>query len=178
MRESAADELTSRVAPAERRAAERRPLPGAAVPVDADGNVYASSFRPSARDLASLVEVSEAVEPGDVLAVDPELPGAFRRAAVAADPTVVGVVAAEPGVVLGSGGDRGSARAAVTFAGIATCKVDAAYGPVYPGDLLVSSPTPGHAMRSDVASAGTVLGKALEELTDGTAAIKILVMAR
>ncbi len=141
-------------------------------------DVYARSFRPAAADLASLLDVSEAVEPGDVVAVDPERPGALRRALSASDPTVVGVVAAEPGVVLGSGAGGGGGRAAVTFAGIATCKVDAAYGPIFPGDLLVSSPTAGHAMRTDVASPGTVLGKALEELTDGAAPIRILVMPR
>jgi len=140
-------------------------------------DVYARSFRPAASDLATLLPVSEAVAPGDVVAVDPEHPGMLRRAAAASDPTVVGVVAAEPGVVLGSEADAED-RAAVTFAGIAACKVDATYGPVYPGDLLVSSPTPGHAMRADVASPGTVLGKALEELPAGTAAIRILVMPR
>jgi hypothetical protein len=141
-------------------------------------DVYARSFRPAAGDLASLLEVSEAVEPGDVLVVDPERPGMLRRAASASDPTVVGVVAGDPGVVLGSAGHGDGGRAAVTFSGIATCKVDATYGPVLPGDLLVSSPTPGHAMRTDVASAGTVLGKALEELTSGSATIRILVMPR
>jgi hypothetical protein len=141
-------------------------------------DVYARSFRPSAGDLASLLEVSEAVGPGDVLVVDPERPSTLRRGVSAADPTVVGVVAAEPGVVLGSGEEDEGARAAVTFSGIAACKVDATFGPVYPGDLLVTSPNPGHAMRADLASPGTVLGKALQELTDGAATIRILVMPR
>lgn len=141
-------------------------------------DVYARSFRPSAGDLASLLEVSEAVGPGDVLVIDPERPDRLRRGVSAADPTVVGVVVAEPGVVLGSGAESEGARAAVTFSGIAACKVDATFGPVYPGDLLVTSPNPGHAMRADQASPGTVLGKALEELTHGAATIRILVMPR
>jgi hypothetical protein len=140
--------------------------------------VYARSFRPSAADLASLLEVSEAVEPGDVLAIDPEHPGLMRRASTAEDPTVVGVVAASPGVVLGSS-DRGAdSEAAVAFAGVTRCKVDADYGPVYPGDLLVTSPTPGHAMRADVPRPGTVIGKALEELPTGSGVIRVLVMLR
>jgi hypothetical protein len=49
---------------------------------------------------------------------------------------------------------------------------------VYPGDLLVASPTPGHAMRGDAPLPGTVIGKALEELTSGSAAISVLVMLR
>ena len=42
------------------------PLAAAAVPLVDRGNVYATLFRPSARDLASLVGVSEAVDAGDV----------------------------------------------------------------------------------------------------------------
>jgi hypothetical protein len=145
---------------------------------DPDRDVYARSFRPSAADLASLLEVSESVEPGDVLAIDPERPGLMRRADTAEDPTVVGVVAASPGVVLGASGTGADAEAAVAFAGVTSCKVDAGYGPVYPGDLLVTSPTPGHAMRADVPQPGTVLGKALEELPAGSGVIRVLVMLR
>ena len=71
-----------------------------------------------------------------------------------------------------------SQRAAVAFAGVVTCKVDADYGAVWPGDLLVTSPTPGHAMRADAPLPGTVLGKALEPLEEGVGAIKVLVMLR
>ena len=59
-----------------------------------------------------------------------------------------------------------------------TCNVDAAYGAVWPGDLLVTSPTPGHAMRADTPLPGTTLGKALESLEEGVGTIKVLVMLR
>jgi hypothetical protein len=137
----------------------------------------ARSFRPSDGELAGTLEVSEAVEPGEVLVLDPDRPGMLRRSSSSSDPTVVGVVAASPGVLLGpdpAGEER--ALAAVAFSGVVSCKVDAGYGPVYPGDLLVSSPTPGHAMRGSVPSPGTVVGKALEELTAGAGTIRILVM--
>jgi hypothetical protein len=168
------------ISPNDRPSSQRRAvgriaeMPG----YDPDRDVYARSFRPSAADLASLLEVSEVVEPGDVLAIDPERPGLMRRASTAEDPTVVGVVAASPGVVLGASGTGADAETAVAFAGVTSCKVDAGYGPVYPGDLLVTSPTPGHAMRADVPQPGTVLGKALEELADGTGTVKVLVMLR
>jgi hypothetical protein len=142
-------------------------------------DVRARSFQPSANELASLFGVSERVEPGDVLAMDPEHPGHLRLAAGLADPTVVGVVADSPGVLLGAAGSHGHAnRAAVALSGVAACKVDASYGPVYPGDLLVTSPTAGHAMRGDAPLPGTVLGKALEEVPSGTATIPVLVMLR
>jgi hypothetical protein len=173
-----------------------------AIPMDAEGNVYATSFRPSSQDLASLVDVSEAVEPGDVLVIDRTKPGMMRRAFEASDNGVIGVVAASPGVVMGMkspsegdvprsmersddvpGADEPTAgdlalRAPVAFAGIVLCKVDATYGAVWPGNLLVTSPTPGHAMRADAPLPGTMLGKALEPLEEGVGTIKVLVMLR
>ena len=66
----------------------------------------------------------------------------------------------------------------VALSGIALCKVDAGYGAVLPGDLLTTSPTPGHAMRTDNALPGTVIGKAIEPLDAGVGLIKVLVMLR
>jgi len=172
------------------------------IPMDAEGNVYAASFRPSSQDLASLLDVSEAVEPGDVLVIDRSGSGMMRRASEASDTGVVGVVAASPGVVLGMESPREMSveqhverpdgepadqepaagglalRVPVAFSGIVRCKVDAGYGSVWPGDLLVTSPTPGHAMREEAPLPGTVLGKALEALEEGTGTIRVLVTLR
>jgi hypothetical protein len=168
----------------------RRPAPdhqaiASRIPMDDDGNVYATSFRPSAREVASLVEVSEAVEPGDVMVIDREDPGMMRRGFEAHDTGVVGVVAADAGVVLGADSSMsdGSAdgfppRAAVALGGVVGCKADAGYGAIWPGDLLVTSPTPGHAMRTDAPLPGTMVGKALEPLAEGTGTIRVLVMLR
>ena len=59
--------------------------------------------------------------------------------------------------------------------GIAPCKVSTENGSIRPGDLLVTSGTPGHAMRDDDPQVGTVLGKALGSLDSGIGVIKILV---
>ena len=56
--------------------------------------------------------------------------------------------------------------------------MNAGYGAIEPGHLLATSPTPGHAMRSDDALPGTILGKALEGLDTGTGMILVLVMLR
>jgi hypothetical protein len=69
-------------------------------------------------------------------------------------------------------------HAAVALSGTVACKVDAGYGAVEAGDLLVASPTPGHAMKADDPAAGTILGKAMGELDAGTGTIKVLVMLR
>lgn len=67
---------------------------------------------------------------------------------------------------------------AVATGGTARCRVDASYGASAPGDLLTTSPTPGHAQRTDVATPGTVVGKALEPFDVGVGTIRILVMLR
>ena len=66
----------------------------------------------------------------------------------------------------------------MAFSGIVQCKVDAGYGAIQVGDLLTTSLTPGHAMRSAGLMPGTILGKALEPLDTGTGLIKVLVMLR
>jgi hypothetical protein len=51
-------------------------------------------------------------------------------------------------------------------------------GPIQPGDLLVTSSTPGHAMRWDPESGEpcNFVGKALEPLESGTGVIQVLLM--
>ncbi|MFD0325591.1 hypothetical protein [Lysobacter gummosus] len=55
--------------------------------------------------------------------------------------------------------------------------MDADYAAISAGDLLTSSPTPGHAMRAvdRDAAFGAVIGKALQPLADGRGLIPVLV---
>ena len=66
----------------------------------------------------------------------------------------------------------------IAVVGIVPCKISLENGPVRPGDLLVTSSTPGHAMVDNDPPVGTVVGKSLEAF-DGskgrTGVIKILV---
>ena len=121
----------------------------------------------------TLVNVVETVEAGDILANDPRRPGELRRASSAEDPGVVGIAAGESGTTW-------SEWAPLALAGaVLSCKVDASYGAIAPNDLLVASPTSGHAMRAGENPAnGTVVGKALEPLEAGTGTIRVLVMSR
>ena len=64
------------------------------------------------------------------------------------------------------------------MAGVVSCNEDATAGAVKAGDLLVSSPNPGYAVRADSPAAGTILGKALEALPAGTGTIRVLVVLR
>ncbi len=116
-----------------------------------------------------LLPVSEPVVPGDLLVIDPERPGSFRRSRSAEDRTVVGVVREASRTV----GD--SLVAPVALAGVIEVAVDASYGPILPGDLLASSPTPGHAMIATVPDARSVVAKALAALPAGKGRILALV---
>lgn len=84
------------------------------------------------------------------------------------DPRVVGIVSTEPGVGLGDG------AVPVALRGSAPCHV---VGPVRIGDLLVPSDEPGHAMAAGGNSTeGCLVGKAMEDLDEGTGLILVLVV--
>ena len=78
-------------------------------------------------------------------------------------------------MVLG-GFEMGARRACLALIGIVPVKVTDEGGPILPGDLLVSSSTPGHAMRSNAATARAcaLVGKALEPMTGNRGLILIL----
>jgi hypothetical protein len=153
------------------------PVKGGAV-AGAPQQVKAERLHAVAAELTRMVSVSEAVQAGDVLAIDPDRQGAMWRARRAESPTVFGIVAADPGLVLGSGEEGEQTMAPVALAGVVRCKVDARFGAIQPGDLLAASPNPGHAMRVADPLPGTVLGKALEPFTSGTGVVEVLVMPR
>jgi hypothetical protein len=108
------------------------------------------------------------IDAGDVVVVEPGAPGSVRRADRAYDRTVVGI-AVGPAV---------AGRVEVAMAAVAEVRVDPTGGDVLAGDLLVSSPTPGAAMRATVAEPGAILGKALEPSGSSAGTIRVLVMLR
>jgi hypothetical protein len=65
----------------------------------------------------------------------------------------------------------------VALMGKVYCKVDADYAPIEIGDLLTTSSTEGHAMKSTdpLKSYGSIIGKALSPLREGKDLIPILV---
>jgi hypothetical protein len=124
------------------------------------------------------VESSAAIDAGTVMVVVED--GALRPSAKAYDRKVAGVISGageyKPGLIL----DRRSCsdgRLPIALVGKVYCKVDADNGAIEVGDLLTTSPTPGHAMKaSDPSHAfGAVLGKALRPLKSGKGMIPILV---
>ncbi len=64
----------------------------------------------------------------------------------------------------------------VAIAGIVPVKVSAESGAIHRGDLLTTASIPGHAMRAADPQIGTILGKAMGSLDEGTGIIDMLVM--
>jgi hypothetical protein len=96
---------------------------------------------------------------------------------------VGGVVSTEPGFVLGSPAHYSlptpNAQALLALIGIVPVRVTNEGGPIQPGDLLVSSSTPGYAMRwSGPDPCPCVLvGKALQPFTGSRGLILVLLTA-
>ena len=135
-------------------------------------------------DVAEWVIIGEPVEPGDVLEIDPDNPGHYRKARGPCSNLVAGVVSTNPGFVLGSPLSTDDSRLAtedsalLALIGIVPVKVTNEGGPIQPGDLLVTSSIPGHAMRwdPDASSPCDLVGKALEPLDSGIGMIQVLLM--
>jgi len=144
--------------------------------VDVNGNVRADgSYISPASDFAEMLPAVEGLEPGDVLVVGPN--GKLTRSTEPYATNVVGVYSTNPGFVGGSDEDGvNPGKVPLAVLGVVPVKASAENGPIKPGDLLIASSTPGHAMRADYFVGGAIIGKALEGLDEGTGVIKMLVM--
>lgn len=146
-----------------------------------DGTVTGTSVTAQYQDIAEWVKARGPASAGTVLIIDPERTDGVTAASTSYDTRVAGVVSPKPGITLGMPGED---KVVVAHSGRVRVKASVENGPIAIGDLLVSSATPGHAMRStpiDVGGValhrpGTVLGKALEPLADGNGDILVLLM--
>jgi hypothetical protein len=132
------------------------------------------------QDCAEDFDVSEhmTLEAGTVVVLADR--GSVEQCGRSYDKRVAGVVsgagAFRPAIVLGRLASTRK-RVPIALMGKVYCKVDAKYSAIEVGDLLTTSPTPGHAMKaSDPSMAfGTVIGKALRCLSEGCGLIPVLV---
>jgi hypothetical protein len=122
-----------------------------------------------------------AIEPGSVVSIDPDAAGDLRLSTEAYDRRVAGIVSGadgvQPGLLMGQKGTKADGAFPVALTGRVYCKVDASFGAIEPGDLLTTSPTPGHAMKvTDHGQAqGAILGKAMTALEAGQGTVLVLV---
>jgi hypothetical protein len=137
----------------------------------------------SGGDYAESVNVSggrEEYEPGDVLVIDATSEGNFLKSSAPYSAAVTGIYSTKPGVV---GRRQLTARThmkeevPMAMTGIVPTKVSAENGPIRPGDLLVTSSTPGYAMKGTdrTKMLGAVIGKAIGHLDSGVGVIEAVV---
>ena len=142
-----------------------------------DGWAFADEgWTTPASDFAELLPAMGGLEPGDVLVIGPD--GKLARSTEPYAANVVGVYSTNPGFVGGSDEDGANpGKVPLAVLGVVPVKASAENGLISPGDLLVASATPGHAMKAGPnPPIGTVIGKALAGLDEGTGVIKMLVM--
>lgn len=132
-------------------------------------------------DYAESVNVSDDrknYEPGDVLVLDTDHPGNVLKSAEPYSSVVSGIYSTKPGVIgrrqLAS--DK-SSEVPMAMVGIVPAKVSAENGAIHIGDLLVTSSTPGYAMKGTdhTRMLGAVIGKAMGNLDSETGVIEVLV---
>jgi hypothetical protein len=139
------------------------------------GDIYLSNG-----DCAEEFDIAclEQVEPGTVMVIDSD--GALQPSTQAYDKRVAGVISGagnyKPGLILDKQ-ESSNNRMPIALMGKVYCKVDAEYGAIEVGDLMTTSPTPGHAMKATdpLKAFGAVIGKALRPLKKNQGLIPILI---
>lgn len=142
--------------------------------INVTGNIAAKY-----QDVAEWVHSSQELTAGTVVVLDPTKSNQVIASAQAYDTRVAGVISPQPGITLG---ESGAGKVLVATTGRVRIKVDASRGAIQVGDLLVTSDVPGVAMKSQpinvggvqIHRPGTLLGKALEPLAEGTSEILVL----
>lgn len=142
--------------------------------VTVNGNIAARY-----QDVAEWVDSTQTLTPGTVVVLDSARSNHVVAATHSYDSRVAGVISLQPGLVLGA---EGNGRVLVATSGRVKVKVDAGSQPIQIGDLLVTGEKEGFAMKSmaveiggiSIHRPGTLLGKALEPLAQGTGEILVL----
>jgi hypothetical protein len=152
--------------------------------VGGDGHVHASSYDVGGADFAESVAAvggRSLYQPGDLMAIDRNGKRSLTLTSEPYSTNVAGIYSTKPGVLASPYPvDDARVRSEVPLAvvGIVPCKVTAENGPIQAGDLLVTSSTPGHAMRGTDRNRmlGAIVAKALEPLSGDKGVIQVLVM--
>jgi hypothetical protein len=122
-------------------------------------------------------------EPGDVLVIDTTADRQLTLAKTPYSTLVAGIYSTKPGVTATphtSEDPRLATEIPVAIVGIVPCKVTNENGPIARGDLLVTSSTPGYAMRGSDRTMlpGAIIGKAMQPSSAAKGKIEVLVTLR
>lgn len=156
--------------------------------IDTNGKGYFNGgTATTGADFAESVETALPVaryEPGDVMVIDVKGTRRFDLSSSPNSKLVAGVYATKPGVLARPGDVAGDSKwtdteVPMAIVGIVPCKVVDENGAIEAGDLLVTSSTPGHAMKApENPVAGTVVGKALGNLAGKKGKVEVLLIGR
>lgn len=147
--------------------------------INASGTIEGGNVKARYQDLAEWVDSPQQLAAGTVVVLDSTRSNQVVAATQAYDSRVAGVISLKPGIMLG---EEGEGRVLVATTGRVKIKADATNGPIQIGDLLVTSDRDGYAMKSvpvDIGGVrihrpGTLIGKALEPLAQGSGEILVL----
>lgn len=120
-------------------------------------------------------------QPGDVIAIDTDGVRRFTKVAKPYSTLVAGIYSTKPGIVATPHHIDSDApeqlEIPLAVVGIVPCKVSSENGAIQAGDLLVSSSTPGYAMKGTDRNRmnGAVIGKALQSMNGTTGVVEVLV---
>lgn len=122
------------------------------------------------------------IEPGMAVSINPGGNRKFMLSEKPYDRRRVGIISGgngvEPGLILHDKSNPfADGEHPIAISGQVWCHADASYGTITPGDLLTTSPTPGHVMRAsdDNRARFAVLGLALTGLKEGRGWVQLLV---
>jgi hypothetical protein len=145
-----------------------------------DGTTVVKVLEITGADLAERFPVSDKVQPGHVVEIDPDNPGQLRLSCGAYSRRVAGVVSGAGdlpvGAILGNLLGQDSAPP-IALSGRVWVYCDASEHPIESGDLLTTSDWPGHAAKAlDFPRAqGAIIGKAMTALDSGQGLVLVLV---
>ena len=123
-------------------------------------------------DLAERYAADAIYEPGTVLIIGGEKE--VTTTVIYADTRVAGIVSKNPAYMMNSEAGTDETHPYIALKGRVPCKVS---GPIFKGDLLVTSSIPGYAqVWSSRAPEGSVIAKALENNLEGLGVIEVLVV--
>jgi hypothetical protein len=117
-------------------------------------------------------------EPGDVLVLGAEDDGEVEKSSEPYSTMVAGIFASKPGVIgRREALPKSAQEIPMAMVGIVPTKVTAENGPIHRGDLLVTSSTPGYAMKGTDRDRmlGAVIGKAMGNLGSGMGVVEVVV---
>ncbi len=152
-----------------------------AAKLDVAGTTRTQVLEITGADVAERFPISDNVEPGMVVEIDPDNAGQLRRASGAYNRRVAGVVSGAGG--LSAGAILGNLPESkdgppIAMSGRVWVYCDATTDAIQPGDLLTTADTPGHAMKvTDYSRAqGATVGKAMTTLKAGTKGLVLVLV--